>query len=89
MTSRPGIGAFFLPVIGLNTCTAQCPEFAAGDYLNQLLAKEVIQMAGQKNGNVPKMPIKGIQSYGSATGKPAESGKVIYGSDLRDGKKGK
>jgi hypothetical protein len=46
-------------------------------------------MAGQNSGNVPKMPVKGIQSYGSATGKPAETGKVIYGSDLRDGVKSK
>lgn len=46
-------------------------------------------MAGQNSGSVPKMPIKGIISYGSATEKPAETGKVIYGSDLRDGKKGK
>lgn len=46
-------------------------------------------MAGQNSGKVPKMPIKGIVSYGSSTGKPAETGKVIYGSDLRDGKKTK
>jgi len=46
-------------------------------------------MAGQNSGSVPKMQIKGIQSYGSATGTPAETGKVIYGSDLRDGKQGK
>lgn len=51
--------------------------------------KGVNNMAGQNSGNVPKMPVKGIQSYGSATGKPAETGKVIYGSDLRDGKQGK
>lgn len=46
-------------------------------------------MAGQNSGNVPKMGIKGIQSYGSASDKPAETGKVIHGSDLRDGKQGK
>ncbi len=46
-------------------------------------------MAGQKNSGTPKMGIKGMQSYGNATGKPAETGKVIYGSDLRDGVKGK
>jgi hypothetical protein len=45
-------------------------------------------MAGQKS-DAPKMGIKGIQSYGSATQKPAETSKVIYGSDLRDGKQGK
>jgi len=45
-------------------------------------------MAGQ-NSNAPKMPISGIQSYGSATGKPAETSKVIYGEDLRSGKPGK
>lgn len=41
-------------------------------------------MAGQGN-NAPKMPVKGIVSYGSATGKPAETSKVIYGDDLRSG----
>lgn len=41
-------------------------------------------MAGQTS-NAPKMQIKGIQSYGSATGQPAETSKVIYGEDLRSG----
>ncbi|MGE5403783.1 MAG: hypothetical protein ACM3PP_02480 [Candidatus Saccharibacteria bacterium] len=41
-------------------------------------------MAGQGN-NAPQMPIKGIQSYGGATQKPAETSKVIYGEDLRSG----
>lgn len=36
-----------------------------------------------------KMPVSGVQQYGSATGQPADTSKVIYGSDLRDGKKGK
>lgn len=42
-------------------------------------------MAGQANSGTPKMPIKGIQSYGSATGTPAETSKVLYGDDLRNG----
>jgi len=46
--------------------------------------EEVIQMAGQKN-DAPKMGIKGIQSYGSATQKPAETSKTLYGDDLRSG----
>lgn len=42
-------------------------------------------MAGQQQ-NAPKMPISGVQQYGSATGQPQETSKVIYGNDLRSGK---
>jgi len=41
-------------------------------------------MAGQKN-DAPKMGIKGIQSYGGAKDKPAETCKMVYGDDLRSG----
>jgi len=44
-------------------------------------------MAGQKNDSTPKMGIKGMQSYGSATQTPTETSKVIYGDDLRSGGK--
>ncbi len=41
-------------------------------------------MAGQGN-NAPQMGIKGIQSYGGAKDKPAETSKTLYGDDLRSG----
>ena len=41
-------------------------------------------MAGQKQDG-KQMPVSGNQQYGSATGKPAETGKIVYGDDLRNG----
>ena len=56
-----------------------------GEHLTTIDSEEVTRtMAGQSN-NAPQMPIKGIQTYGSATGKPVETSKTIYGDDLRSG----
>jgi hypothetical protein len=41
-------------------------------------------MAGQqKSGS--QMGVGGSQDYGKATGKPASTGKIKYGDDLRNG----
>lgn len=36
-----------------------------------------------------KMPLGGVVKIGQTQSKPASTAKVSYGSDLRDGKKGK
>jgi len=41
-------------------------------------------MAGQQT-QVKQMPVSGIQNYGSAVGKPAETTVVKTGDDLRNG----
>lgn len=43
-------------------------------------------MAGQQT-QTKQMPVSGIQQYGNATGKPAETTQVKYGDDLRNGGK--
>ena len=42
-------------------------------------------MAGQNSGSTPKMPISGVQQYGSATGAPKETTVIKTGDDLRNG----
>jgi hypothetical protein len=41
-------------------------------------------MAGQQT-TTKQMPVSGTQNYGSAIGKPAETGSIKYGEDLRNG----
>lgn len=38
-----------------------------------------------KQSKTKQMPVGGVFQYGNATGKPASTGKIKYGSDLRDG----
>lgn len=41
-------------------------------------------MAGQQS-QVKQMPVSGIQQYGNAAGKPAETSQIKTGDDLRNG----